>query len=975
MPQHEISRFFKHAKPEPEPSPTPPPLPSKRNGPDIPKPAKRPKSTTTKLKDKTLTHFEQQILLFKLSHMDKILLIQSGYRYKAFGEDAQIISRILNIKLTDGKISFNLSNPSPQDHLYSTFAQASIPLDRLLIHVRRLIVKGFKVGVVDQIETASIRAESKIKNKIFDRKLTKVYSPGTFIDDEDLQKTVTGKSIICIAENTREISLMAINVYFASIIYDQFVDDFTRFNLESRLHHIEPIEIITLGTISKETSQCIKNFQRINREGMVEISLVNQNEPTLENPEELIDHCISKIDPDLETLSLFKNFPWQIQKCLYTLINYLEEFNLLSAFKYKTNYKNFADVDHNIILDASVLKSLEIFANATNGTDQGSLIHILDHTLTKFGHRMLKNWIARPLMDKQLISERHDTVDWIMKKMNSLQVERVQNILKGCTDLELIFSRIHNNKSNRKEVYLFLRKLNEILSIFRNMNDQLISEDVLGSNLMFSIFQELKKLSQNELFNIDEFWKMIYSPAAMDQNSNSHITEYFNDKFFGYDEILKHQSSIANVLKLIDLELVNARKITKNRDLKFIKVNGEPFLIEVRKSNIKHVPSDWIRINATTNCARFRTLEVESLYKKLKYNEDMLKQTCNHLFEEFTTRITQFQPQISKLIKELATFDALRSLAICSLNNDYSKPKIVDAPIINLKNSRNPIAERLIKEKPTFTLASQSSLPNSSQSTFTQPTTYIGNDFQMQYSKINESRIALITGPNMGGKSSLMRQVALIVILSQIGCFIPCDKGSMIGIFSEICIRLGSNDDIFQGKSTFQVELTECKRILDVCNENKGNSLILIDELGRGTSTIDGCSIAWSVLKYLANDVGSNTVVLFVTHFKELEAFENITSGIVKNYHMGYRFIGSKETMVEDEQNIMFTYELKPGCSSGSFGVYCAKIAGIPANVINKAHSISREMETQHSYNKTRKALKALQNRELDKLSEMADTL
>ncbi|ONH75873.1 DNA mismatch repair protein msh3 [Pichia kudriavzevii] len=238
---------------------------SRANDNSNPKSRKRPASiepTPNKPKKaKGLTDFEQQVLDLKVNHLDKLLFIQSGYRYKIFGSDAVTASRILNIKLVNGKISFDFKNPSKDDHLYSTFAYASIPIERLLVHVRRLIVKGYKVGVVDQVETKAIRDNSKSKGKVFDRHLSNVYSAGTFINDEDLEKNVNGKSILFLNESSDDtLSVVSINVYITEIAYDQFKDDFTRINLESRLHHLEPIEIIAVGDISSKTERCIKNF-------------------------------------------------------------------------------------------------------------------------------------------------------------------------------------------------------------------------------------------------------------------------------------------------------------------------------------------------------------------------------------------------------------------------------------------------------------------------------------------------------------------------------------------------------------------------------------------------------------------------------------------------------------------------------------------------------------------------------------------
>lgn len=929
-----------------------------------------------------LTDFEQQILDFKLKHMDKLLFIQSGYRYKFFGEDAKIASKILNIKLTDGKFSFDLNNPARNDHLYSTFAQASVPIERLLVHVRRLVVRGYKVGVVNQIETAAIRAETKSKSKVFDRFLSYVYSAGTFISDEDLEKNVTGKSIVCINESTdRKIALVSVNVYFTDVIWDEFTDDFTRYNLESRLHHLEPIEIITLGEVSKETLISIANFRKYNDSNTSNISHMKANNPN-RTFSELLDYARREIGDNDEVYSFFMNLDKALLECFAKLIEYLKEFKLTSVFEFLDNFKKFSSVDKNTILDASVLKHLEIFNNTTTGTERGSLFQILDNTYTKFGQRMLRYWLQRPLIDKSAIIERHDALESLINKVNGLQMERLKNVLKACPDLELILSRIHYERSNRKEVYLFLKKINEILSVFRNMNDALISLDVLDSTLLVANFNALKRLSQKELSAMEDLMAMINSPSAIDIKSPEHTTNYFNSSFFNYVEIEKQNAEIERINSLLEEELENIRKLTKNRDLQFMKVNNEPFLIQIRKANVKHVPSDWIRISATLNCVRYRSPETVNLYKKLRYHEDVLKLKCDKLFLEFTSRINTYHPHITKLIRKLGEFDALLSLTSAALNNKYSKPKIVDIPTLQIKNARNPVTEQLLKERPAYASLGE----NASQSDYMRASSYIENDFNLQKDEDDFSRIALITGPNMGGKSSFMRQIGLIVIMSQIGSFIPCDENTTLGIFANICIRLGSNDDIFAGKSTFQVELMECHQILQTCVEKNadpnfprtgkdGNSLILMDELGRGTSTVDGCSIAWSVLDYLVNQMLNDVLVLFVTHFRELEAFEHLSSGVVKNYHMGYKILksGAKDDIMNTD--VFFTYKLIPGPSSSSYGVYCAKVAGLPQDLIMTADRVSRDVETKSLQRDFEKIIDIVNDRKIEKLYNIADIL
>ncbi|TID30956.1 hypothetical protein CANINC_000478 [Pichia inconspicua] len=906
-------------------------------------------SSPVKFKKVKLTDLEQQVWELKRDHFDKLLLVQVGYRYKFFGEDAQIASRILNIKLIDGKLSFDFDFPSKDDHLYSTFAQASIPLERLLVHVRRLLVKGYVVAVVDQKETAALREGSEFKGKVFERKLSHVYSPGTFITDEDLERNVNGKSIACINESCdNTLSIVSANVFVSKIVYDQFHDDFTRINLESRLHHLEPIEIITIGGMSSQTKKCIANFIKLQENRSCKIRHINV-ERTKDQFSDILTELNSNINNE-DVFAFLSGQNYQLIECFQQLIRYIKNYNLHTVFNLLEVYQKFSNIDNTTILDANVISSLEIFTNSTTGSDEGSLFAIINKTMTKFGGRTLRNWLCRPLVDLPSIIQRHEAVEYLMNKMNSVHIERVIAVLKNCPDLELMMARIYHGRSNRKEVYSFLKNICNILAAFLSIRNELISLDSIDSELLSAFFHEMKDLA-NELSSLNDMLGMIHSPNAIDNKSEDHIINYFNTKFLYYSEIQNEIDKIDEVKKLLDIELDDIRKTLNNKDLQFFKVSNEPYLIQIRNSLVKNVPNDWIRVNATANCVRFRSPKTLKLYKKLQYQQEMLKNTCNSVFQKFTERLNEYQSMVAKLIRKLAMFDVLVSFAIVSNINNYNKPKIVDFPTIKVIESRNPIAERLLKDKVSLRPSSAGS--------------YIDNDFTMQEIS-NYSRIGLITGPNMGGKSSFMRQIGLIVILSQIGCFVPCANGSILGLFANIHIRLGSNDDIFSGKSTFQVELSDCRNMISACNKEKGNTLLLIDELGRGTSTVDGCSIAWSVLDYLANDLGENVVVLFITHFKELEAFETITNGIVKNYHLNF-------SLLNNDQDIIFTYKITPGSSQGSYGVYCAKIAGMPNDVVTKAQEISHEVELQSERNKYTKLLNIFNTRDIGQLSKLTE--
>ncbi|KAH3667336.1 hypothetical protein OGAPHI_002985 [Ogataea philodendri] len=878
---------------------------------DAPKRAK-----TTKL-----TPLEQQIYDLKQNNKDKLLAVQVGYKYKFFGQDAQVASQVLNIMFIPGRLF-----GSGPNELYDKFAYCSIPDVRLHVHLKRLLSAGHKVAIVDQDETAAIKSTTASKNKLFQRKISRVYTSSTYIDDD--QTTSGGRFVVALKETGSLISFVAVDVYSSDIVYDEFEDTFVRGELETRLHHLDPSEFLLIGDLSKETAKSLELFKMNTR-------ATSQTLRTETRPVQPYTEVTAVLDANLhnEAFDLVTKLSTGLQTCFSELIAYLGDFSLASVFDLAEKYTHFAQVDRCMILDANTLKNLEIFKNSTNGQETGSLLWMMDHTKTRFGRRELRRWIGRPLTDREAIAERADSVENIVQSYQSIPIESTVRILKDCPDLETALSRVHYGRSKRKEVFLFLRKVNDILQFYGTLPDQLNQY----SPHLAGIFRELKQLATVNLKQVRELFAMIHSPSAIDDSSDEHVTRFFNTSFYNHAQIQHHVDSIAAVEQQLQDELKNIRAVIKRPGLNYITNNKEPYLIEVRNTQVATLPKDWVKINGTKSVGRFRSPATAALYKQIQLHTELLLKQCDECFQDFVSKIDEHYLHLNRTIRQLAVLDCLISLgAASSLSQNYSKPQIVDVPCIDLKNSRNPISEHL------------------------KASGYIANSFHMSR---ESGRIAIITGPNMGGKSSFIRQVALCVVMAQVGAFIPADQGSRLSIFTNILTRMGAQDDLIKGESTFQVELSECSTILRQCDSR---SLVLMDEVGRGTSTVDGYAIAHAILHYLVAD--TTPFVLFITHYQNLQTFDRFKE--VDNYHMGIQKLG---------EDILFTYKLSSGASDRSYGINCAKVAGLPQTVLDTASMQSVRFETEwnlkQAYNLAQNYSKLTQQKDYAKLLDLTHEL
>lgn len=889
-----LSHFSANQEPETKkarPTPKPANLAQPRND-------RAPKATKS---SKKLTPLELQFISLKLEHTDKVLAIQVGYKFKFFGEDAVVASHLLNIMLIPGNLKLD-------ERTHDRFAYCSIPDNRLHIHLQRLLNHGLKVGVVKQTETAAIK-NVESKSGLFERTMTGVYTKATYMGDELLTGDSSSKSstddtpdgmsyIVCIDEG-RETALVAVLPLTGDVVYDEFKDTLSRDELDTRLAFLSFSEVLI--SLKEKNAGLQKN-----------ISLKNAN-ATVTHRKQLTDQQVmtSLQNFSKEVYQQYSLFSLSIQRCVAELIDYLAEFKLSSVFSIPANFSKMLG-QHFMLLPANTLRALDIFQVEENRSVKGTLLWVLDHTLTKPGYRHLRKWICRPLIDKERIQERSQAV-LVLHNGDFVHLldafkQALIRVGKSGVDLDKLLIKVHYAATNtfekvsRKDLYLMLKTFNDVLNIFRTFGKTGIDDfkKKHRSLLLNRILEDMLEYSQN--LEIENFIDSINGAAAMDELDLQEQKVSFFTKGNLYEVIAKEQENVAAVESELEEELEAIKKFLKRPQLTYITNLKETHLIEVRNGKaVDALPSDWLKISGTKTVSRFRTPNVDKLHKRLQYHNEMLLKVCDQCFHDFTKMIDGQYALFHSVVGHLATFDCLLSLAAAATSIgqvSFVKPEIVDEQLIEVKDSSHPILHRLHD-------------------------THVPNNVDLSYKK----RVLIITGPNMGGKLSYVKQVALLVIVTQIGGFLPCSLARM-GIFDSIYIRMGASDNILQGQSTFMVEMLESKQIIENFTLRL---LIILDEIGRGTGTSDGIALAYAILNYIIED-SKQPLTLFITHYPSLHVLNRHSA--VHNHHMAFMEVESES---ETEKDVIFLYKLVDGVVSNSYGLNVARMVGIDPEIISKA--------------------------------------
>ncbi|MDG1720382.1 MAG: DNA mismatch repair protein MutS [Bacteroidia bacterium] len=570
------------------------------------------------------------------------------------------------------------------------------------------------------------------------------------------------------------------------------------------------------------------------------------------------------------------------------------------------------DEQEHVWIDSFTLKNLEIIqSNHTNGI---SLLDIIDNTISPMGSRLMKNWLLFPLLDLNQIIHRQEAVEFILSN------EKFHSFLNGeiskIGDLERIISKVALKRINPRELLQLSSALKSI---------QLIKDECQSNN-----HQSINQYSNS--FNVNnDIIKLIDSHISIEAPAIASKGGIFNP---GINNELDEYLSISRNSKDHLVGIKNREsELTGISSLKLAFNNVFGYYLEVTNTNKDKVPDHWIRKQTLVNAERYITPELKEFEEKILLADSRISEIESKIYIEFIDCLIVYVTAIQKDARIIAEIDCLNSLALLAKNNNYTKPTITNDFHIAIKDGRHPVIEK--------------QLPLGEE--------YIPNDIYLNH---DDQQIIILTGPNMSGKSALLRQTALIVILSQIGSYVPA-KHAEIGLVDKVYTRVGASDNISQGESTFMVEMVETASIL---NNLSNRSLVILDEIGRGTSTYDGVSLAWSIAEFL-NTSQHKPKTLFATHYHELNQLEDINNGIV-NYHISTE---------EKKNKVIFLRKIKKGGSENSFGIHVARMAGIPKPVVKRATHILKQLESDRVSINTKSSVKKLTNNIQMNLFEIND--
>lgn len=802
-----------------------------------------------------VTPMMRQYLETKKNYEDAILFYRLGDFYEMFFEDAITASKELDLALTgrDGGLDEKIPMCGIPHHVFKNY-------------LSRLIDKGYKVAICDQVE------DPKLAKGIVKREVTKVVTPGTFTDTDYIEAGSNNFMMsLYVRDNSVSISYVDYSTGMLMSTSRVFINSNTRDEyIELIVSKISPREVV----INKEAE---RYFDRT----VLKNYLSEDNIDEIKN-KRYLEHLSSELKGELLNSKYRENISLEM------LLNYLS-----NVSKSKLNHiVKIAEInlEQKMILDENSMKNLEILKGLNSNRKSGSLLEVLDYTKTSMGQRLLRRWIEEPLLNISEIKRRQDYVEEF--KADFIFLDDVRSILASIIDIERQMVKISDDEINPSE--------------FNALKESLKSIMELKSYLEDSSYKNLQEISYriDPLYNIiEEIDSMIIEDAPVKTVDVKFIKDGYSEEL---DELFKLSKDGKKFL--IDLEAKEKEETgIKNLKIKYNKILG--YFIEVTKSALDMVPDRYIRKQTLVGSERFFTIELKEMESKIlnaheEANSLQLKLYSN-LIENFK-RHTSLLLKVSEIVSEI---DVLQGLAKSAIENKFVRPDLNEDREISIKDGRHPIVEFKNRDD-----------------------SFIPNDTVLDMDK---NLIHIITGPNMAGKSTYMRQIALIVIMAQIGSFVPA-KSCNIGIVDRIFTRIGASDNLSKGESTFMVEMKEVANILKNATDK---SLIILDEVGRGTSTFDGMSIAWAIVEYISENIGAKTV--FATHYHELSKIEE-TYKNVSNLNIKVK---------KDGEEIIFLRKIVEGWTDNSYGIDVAKLAGIDEKVTNRAEEILKSLEKSKNLN------------------------
>lgn len=799
------------------------------------------------------TPLMEQYFKIKSKHPDAILLFRVGDFYETFSDDAIKTSEILNITLT------RRANGAAQ-----YIELAGFPYHALDTYLPKLVRAGQRVAICEQLE------DPKLTKKIVKRGVTELVTPGVALNDNVLNvKENNFLACVHLENNISGIAFLDISTgeFYLSEGSIEYIDKLIQsFQPKEVLYERSKLKIFVEYFGPKLYKYHLEDW--IFKEDTANERLLKHFQTN-----SLKGFGISNLRQGIIAAGAILHY---LDITQHSNLNHISKISRIDEQKY-------------VWLDKFTIRNLELFNPISEG---GScLINVIDKTISPMGSRCLKRWLMLPLKDINEIEKRLNSIDYFINNDDSKN--EIEKNIKLIGDLERLISKVAVQRINPREIVQLKNALKA---------SEPIKEICISSN------NDSVKLLGEKIINLENLIiyieKHLNDEAPIQVNKGNVIKKGINNELDTLRELQTNGKDY--ILKIQEREIEN----TNIPSLKINFNNVFGYYIEVRNTHKDKVPENWIRKQTLVSAERYITEELKEYESKILGAEEKIIEIESKIFEEVISRISEFINPIQINASTIAEIDSLISLSNIAIENKYIRPSINNSDILNIKNGRHPVIEKLL---------------SSGES-------YIPNDIELD---CENQQIIMITGPNMSGKSALLRQTALIVILAQIGSFVPAEKVD-IGIVDKIFTRVGASDNISQGESTFMVEMNEAASII---NNFTNKSLILLDEIGRGTSTYDGISIAWAIAEYIHEHPKNKAKTMFATHYHELNEMEK-TFNRIKNYNVSVKEIDKK---------IIFLRKLVRGGSEHSFGIHVAKMAGMPKSLINRAEEILFELENSHN--------------------------
>ncbi len=806
------------------------------------------------------TPVRQQYLEIKRQHPDAILFFRLGDFYETFDEDAKITSRELDIVLTSRNIAKGTRVP-----------MAGIPHHAAENYIGRLIEKGYHVAICEQVGDGPVKG-------LFPRQVVRVVTPGTIVEP-GLLPDGSNNYLVAIVHSDETVGLAYADISTGEFAATEIESPDHLASLRNEITRLKPAEIIHPQSFSLEG---LWNGHHTELEDWrFELERGSENLKSHFNTGTLDGFGLQGKNQAIRAAGVIVDYLGETQRAALSLLSSLSTFTL----------------DEFMVLDAATRRNLELTETIRTGTVQGSLLGVIDETITPMGRRLLRQWLGKPLTAVEKINTRLGQVEALFE--HGLWRAELRQALSGLGDLERLANRTVAGLAGPKDLSALRDLLSRIPDLIRVITGKGISTlDPIASTI--DPCSDVMTLIQSAI--VDD------PPATISQIGV--FCEGYSDQL---DSVLDASSGARDWIANLEA-LERERTGIKTLKVGYNKVFG--YYIEVTKKKTDLVPEEYIRKQTLVQAERYITPEMKEYESLVLTAEERIREIEAELFRNLCKEIATHSSRLLQTAKALARLDVVSGLAEVAAINGYVRPEVIDEDVLEIREGKHPVVEEFLSGKQ-----------------------FVPNDIVLEQGE----RIRIITGPNMSGKSTYLRQVALIVLLAQMGSFVPA-RSVRLGVCDRIFTRIGAQDEIHAGQSTFMVEMVEAANIL---HHATAGSLLVLDEIGRGTSTYDGLSIAWAVVEYIHNHPRLRSRTLFATHYHELTQLSEVLPG-VRNYNVA---------VSEEGGQVIFLHKIVPGGADKSYGIHVAELAGLPRSVINRAQEILSTLEAEAREMRTREEI------------------